>query len=197
MVTIEATRTLKYKYFDRFSKFVLIGNDIDGFITIDFVEFKDFEDVKKRLKKIIETVQFRGQWDLKFFEVADNYEIEILHGYYKVLKEGNLLFAMNPSQNIGDLIKLFVDDSIIHFHFLSEHIECDDNCEEDELKIDANVVEHFLTIFLFDKGVKIITDIEKTFTEKYIMDDDSYLDRRGAYNFFLLENDNYRDYSMY
>jgi hypothetical protein len=186
MVTIEATKTLKYKYFNRFSKFILIGNNIDGGTSIEFIEFRDFEDVKKRMKKIIEKADYWGEWDLKFYEVPDNYEIEILYGYYKVLKEGNLLFEMNYNY-IGEIIKLHVDDSMIHTYNLSEYIYIEET--EEELFYDVQVFEDFLTINLFDKRVMLIPETKKTYKEKYIMDDESYLDRRGAYNFELLGYD--------
>lgn len=184
MVTIETTKTLKYKYFNRFSKFVLIGNCIDGFVTVGIEEFKDFEEVKKRLKKILETIEFSGEWNLKFFEVPDNYKIEILYGYYRVPNAGNFLFELTPSRNIGDIIQLHIDDSMIHFHFLSEYIEIEET-EEDEL-YDVQVFEDFLTINLLDNGVKLIPETEKTYKEKYITDDESYLERKDVFNYYLM-----------
>ena len=191
MVTIDARRTLKYKYFNRFSKFVLIGNNVDGRVSVQLEEFKNWEDVKARLKRIIETMTFAGEWKLDFYEVSENYKIKLLYGYYKVPVRGKHLFHLQYDEFIGDIIKLHIDDSMIHFYFLSEDVRFDDNAEtyEEYVKVDVN--EDFLTILLYARDVKNRTD-----PEIYAMDENSYLDRRGATSFYFLENDNFRDYGI-
>jgi hypothetical protein len=183
MITIDARRTLKYKYFNRFSKFVLVGNDIDGSVSVKLEEFKNWEDVKSRLKQIIETITFYGEWNLDFYEVPENYKIKLLYGYYKVPVKGKRLFQLSYDQYIGNIIKLHLDDSMIHFYFLTEEVRLNENAEEHEDYMNVDVYEEFLTILLFNRDVKKRTD-----PEIYTIDDASYLERRGAASLWFLEN---------
>jgi hypothetical protein len=154
MITIDARRTLKYKYFNRFSKFILLGNNVDGRVSVQFEEFKNWEDVKARLKRIIETITFEGEWKLDFYQVPENYKIKLLYGYYKVPVRGKNLFHLQYDEFIGEIIKLHIDDSMIHFYFLSEYVSFDDNAETYEEYLNVNVYEDFLTILLFNRDGK-------------------------------------------
>lgn len=77
----------KFNQFDRFSKFLLIGNNIDGFVRFGIQEFENFEEVKKKLPKIIEELKYEGEWKLSLYQVADNYRISYQYEYYRVLPE--------------------------------------------------------------------------------------------------------------
>lgn len=185
MVTIYTTKELKYKSFNKFSRFVLIGNNIDGYVDVDMIEFEDFEDVKSRLSDIIESINFAGEWDLKFYQVPDNYNIKLLYGYYKVPRRGKLIFELNYCRNIGEKIKVFINDAVIHFHLTTEFIKYDEE-SEDELLWNVDVDEEFLTILLYDKFEK---KVYNTVTNE--VDEDYFLKIRGVDSFWELTNNKF------
>ena len=82
------TRTI-----DKNAKFILIGNNIDGFVNFKFCEFENFEDVKTKLPKILYELQGEGEWDLKLYQVNDSYKIARKYGYYKIPKKGKLIYS--------------------------------------------------------------------------------------------------------
>ena len=45
------------------SNFILIGNNIDGNVSLDSITFNDFEDLKLRLPQIFYTLEYSGEWE--------------------------------------------------------------------------------------------------------------------------------------
>ncbi len=73
------------------SKFLLVGNNIDGFVGIDLVEFENFEDLKSRLPLLLSNLECWGEWELKLFQVTKPYSIIKKYGYFKTPSRGKLL----------------------------------------------------------------------------------------------------------
>lgn len=78
---------------DKNAKFILIGNNIDGFVNFKFCEFENFEDVKTKLPNILYELRGAGEWDLNLYQVPEKYKIAIKYEYYKVPKYGKLLYT--------------------------------------------------------------------------------------------------------
>jgi len=185
MVIYNSTKRLKYKSFNKLSKFVLLGNNIDGYVTVKFVEFNDFEDVKSRLPKIIEEISFAGEWNLSLYQVADNYAIKLLYGYYKVPNKGKLIFELDYNF-VGEQIKLFINDAVIHFHFVTDCISLTETDESEEWNVD--VYENYLTILLFEKYERSKKYVDES---EIIKDEDYFLEQRGYNSFWEIPDKRY------
>lgn len=77
------------------SNFLLIGNNIDGYVSLNIITFRDFDDLKLRLPKIFYDLEYFGEWDLKLYQVANSFKIIKKYGYYKVPNSGKLIFQHN------------------------------------------------------------------------------------------------------
>lgn len=77
------------------AKFLLVGNNIDGWVDIDFVEFDNFEDLKSKFSNLICNINCTGEWDLKLYEVPNSYILIKKFGYYKEPEQGALIFEHN------------------------------------------------------------------------------------------------------
>lgn len=75
------------------SKFILIGNNIDGYVDFNFCEFKNFETVVVELPEILYNLEAFGEWDLNLYQVKDSYQIRKKYGYYKHPKKGKLIYS--------------------------------------------------------------------------------------------------------
>lgn len=51
----------RFSKFDRFSKFILIGNNIDGRVNVWIEAFENFEEVKIRLPEIYANLEYEGE----------------------------------------------------------------------------------------------------------------------------------------
>lgn len=115
-------KSSKFKRFDRFSKFVLIGNNIDGRVNVWTEEFQNFEEVKQNLPKIFKELDFEGEWTLKLYQVPDNYAIHHRYGYYKVPSRGKLVLEYSYMV-AGDEIEIFITNKMIHIASISRSID--------------------------------------------------------------------------
>lgn len=73
-----------FRGFNRYSKFILIGNQIDGFLKFDKEVFNSYEDFKEWLPLIINQLEAGGEWALELYQVPDNFRIWRKYGYYEV-----------------------------------------------------------------------------------------------------------------
>jgi hypothetical protein len=104
------------------SKFIMIGNDIDGGVNFDMQEFENFEQVKLHLFEILTNLKFCGEWDIKLYQVDDNYKIQHLYGYYRKPKKGKLIFKYSYMYSpINKIIfekkKIIIVTSDIDYYF--------------------------------------------------------------------------------
>jgi len=73
------SKTKTVNRFNRFSKFILIGNKIDGYVSSSGnIEFNNYEEVKLQLPKIIKELEFGGEWRLTLYQVPHKYSIRHL-----------------------------------------------------------------------------------------------------------------------
>jgi hypothetical protein len=151
------TEQRKFRGFDRFSKFLLVGNNIDGYVDIGVVEFNYFQEVIEQLPTLLEKMECTGEWNLKFFQVPDSYKLCEKYGYYKYPSRGKLIFELTYDRTPLQIIKVSIDNSMIHFGLIDKDIEEDwDEEEEDEEDyfIDLNLDEFYLTILLVESEQK-------------------------------------------
>jgi hypothetical protein len=89
--TISYTAQSYKRTIDYNSKFILIGNNIDGIVDVDQISFNNFEELKLKLPGILVNIECSGEWDLKLYQVQKNFKISKKYGYYKVPSSGKLI----------------------------------------------------------------------------------------------------------
>nr|MBI1231185.1 hypothetical protein [Cytophagales bacterium] len=145
----------KFRSFDRFSKFVLIGNNIDGWVDIGIVKFETFQEVIEKLPAILENFTCAGEWHITLYQVSDNYKIKQRYGYYKYPTKGRLIFELTYDRYPLDKIKLYVANSLIHFCFIGKEVDenwdIDEGDEETEF-LDLSFNEFYWSIHLIEKN---------------------------------------------
>lgn len=141
-------RIKTFSGFNRFSKFLLIGNKIDGYLNIDVQEFKNFEEVKKELPNLIRTLDFGGEWNLSFYQVPDKFMINLKWNYFSIPSKGKKIFELSY-MNVYSEIEVFLSNSLIQFSF-SETEALEDE-ESIDPKLNFEIYEAFHTIHLKEK----------------------------------------------
>jgi hypothetical protein len=74
------------------AKFLLIGNNIDGYVDIKKIEFENFESLKEKLPEILMNLECRGEWNVSLYQILKPYTLRKKHGYYNVPSHGKLIF---------------------------------------------------------------------------------------------------------
>jgi len=149
MITNFISKELRYKSFNRFSKFVLIGNNVDGYVNVDFIEFQNFEEVKKLLPPVIKSLKFEGEWKLSFYQISGNLKIKRLYGYYRVPARGKLILEMTY-MNVCRNIDLFITDSIIHVSSTTGILIKEYN----NAGLQGEIFEEYITVVLCEEKIK-------------------------------------------
>ncbi|WP_318641690.1 hypothetical protein [Flavobacterium ardleyense] len=72
--------------------FLLLGNNIDGYVNVQNVLFTNYADLILRLPKILYNLECSGEWELKLYQVKDDYKIIKKYGYFKVPNKGKLIY---------------------------------------------------------------------------------------------------------
>lgn len=147
MVSTNVTKEIRYKSFNRFSKFALIGNNVDGFVNVRIVEFENFEEVKKKLPSIIKSLKFEGEWNLSLYQIPENLIIKHLYGYYMVPKSGKLILELSY-MNVCRNLNIFITDAIIHV-FSTTGILLDSYGNNSEIAKDQ-IFEEYITVLLYE-----------------------------------------------
>jgi hypothetical protein len=144
--------------FDRFSKFILIGNQIDGFLNFDMELFDSFSEVKEWLPNIIDQLKEGGEWALELYQVPADFRIRRLYGYYRVPTKGKKVFKVNY-MNLGNLVRTFVGNGVIHFEsqLVAEEI---DNYSKPPTRT-WWVFENNYTIHLHEKESKLVFELDQ------------------------------------
>ncbi len=73
------------------AKFLLIGNNIDGYVDIDQVLFNNFDELKTKLPQIMIKLECSGEWELALYQITKPYKIIKKYGYFKTPSHGKLL----------------------------------------------------------------------------------------------------------
>lgn len=121
--------TFKQRIISTNSKFILIGNAIDGFLDFRFYEFKNFEEVKKKLFNILSNIHCSGEWVIDLYQVKENYKIKTKYGYFKTPKIGKHIYKYSYMRGPVKQIN-FTDNSITIFCTTMDYWE-DWSAEED------------------------------------------------------------------
>lgn len=137
-----------FRGFNRYSKFILIGNEIDGFLRFDKEIFNSYEEVKEGLPQIINQLEAGGEWALELYQVPENFRIWRKYGYYEVPSRGRRVFKLSY-MNWGRLGRCFVGNNIIHFE--SRSIEKDSYSQPETI---LKVYEENYTILLHENEDK-------------------------------------------
>lgn len=146
MVTHYLTNHTKvFSGFNRFSKFVLIGNNIDGHVNVKVIEFAQFQDAMNELPGIFRVLEFGGEWNLSFYQVPDNFSIKHLYGYYKVPRKGKKVFEFSYMQ-AGENNEIHVTPALIHISCTTKDIQ--ENWDDDADHMDFEIFEEFYTTLL-------------------------------------------------
>lgn len=75
------------------SRFILIGNNVDGHIDFDYHEFEDFEDLKENLRNILVNLYGVGEWKIDLYQTTKPFTIRKKYGYYKYPSKGKLIYS--------------------------------------------------------------------------------------------------------
>jgi hypothetical protein len=157
MITHHLTNKVKtIRGFNRFSKFLVIGNNIDGYISIGLEEFKNWEDFKKRFPDMYRKITFQGEWSLNIYQVPDDYKIKLNHGYYKIPNKGKMIADIGYMEIAGKQLDVVITNGIMHFQ--SRTIDGTENWDPEYKSdqdsndaidfLETEVYEDFLTIIL-------------------------------------------------
>ncbi len=110
------------------SKFILIGNNIDGHVNFDFKEFQNFNDLKIELPDILLNLRGEGEWTVCLYQVKENYKLRKKYNYFRVPVSGKELYEYNYMDDTLRNVS-FLKDSIVFFHadvqpinYLEEHL---------------------------------------------------------------------------
>ena len=129
MITINTNKEIINKSLSSTSKFVLVGNNIDGYISVNSIVFESFEELKINLPVIVDNIQFYGEWDLKLYAIFGEIEFDTLYDYYCIPKSGELIFEIRHDL-IGEEIKCLITDDYINIYSKSEYLEFKDEIDE-------------------------------------------------------------------
>jgi len=138
-------KTHFFNGFNRFSSFVLIGNNIDGFVNIDVMEFATYQEAMSIIPGIFSNLKFEGEWNLSFYQVPNDFKIRHQYGYYKVPKKGRRVFDFGYMK-AGKRNEIFLTPGMIHIATRSKDFER--NRREKEVQVDYLVYEEFYTTIL-------------------------------------------------
>ena len=125
--------------------FLLLGNNIDGYVNVQNVLFTNYADVILRLPKILYNLECSGEWDLKLYQIKDGCQIIKKYGYYQVPKKGKLIYEHS-----------YMDYPVIDMNFFKSKIEiscamaeCSENWEakENEDFVNYEVDIEFIRIY--------------------------------------------------
>jgi hypothetical protein len=73
------------------AKFLLIGNNIDGYVDIDQIIFHSFDELKAKLPQILIKLECSGEWEINLYQITKPYKIVKKYGYFKTPSHGKLL----------------------------------------------------------------------------------------------------------
>lgn len=100
------------------AKFILIGNNIDGFVSFDFKEFKNFDEVKENLFDILHNIYCVGEWNISLYQVEEGYKIRKKYGYYKIPNRGKMIYCYSYMDSRVSQINFSQDNMVIFNTFM-------------------------------------------------------------------------------
>lgn len=140
------TKTSTFSNFNRFSKFVLLGNNIDGYVNFRKEVFRDFDEVMERLPKIFSELRYEGEWDIHLYQVPDDFRISYIYGgYYQKPSKGRRVFCFSYME-AGEDIAVTVTPHLIHL--FAKTVRHDEVWEKNRNRYEHSITEESLTILL-------------------------------------------------
>lgn len=141
---IITTEIHNIKGFNRFCIFYLIPEDIDGAADTSFRRFANFEEVKRDLPKLIEDMDFFGEWTLSLFQSKDLSVLE--QSASNSLRENGLKIFEISYMNFMANARVLITNSLIHFY--CEEIEGEEDWEQIDPTINFEISELNITVLL-------------------------------------------------
>lgn len=129
--------------FNRFHQFFLIPDRIDGGLSAEFQQFENFEEVKSQLPKIIEELEFFGEWALRLIQVPKSKRVNSDIDF--ILRNGIEIFEISY-MNFNPNSRVFLSNSLIHFY--SHQILGEEDWERIDPTVNFEIEETFITILL-------------------------------------------------
>jgi len=126
------------------SKFILIGNNIDGGVEFNFCEFKDFKEVEVKLPEILYKLKAFGEWDLKLYQVEDSYKVVKKYGYYRYPKKGKLIYCYDYQEIPIKEIK-FEKNIVI---FIGVQLDVEENWLSEDVFYENNVMIEIKRLYI-------------------------------------------------
>lgn len=151
MVTTIQFKTYQKKVFNKFSRFILIGNNIDGSVNVDMIDFDDFEAVKLMLPNIIKNLKFEGEWDLILYQIHGDLKIKVHRGAYRSVAKGKIILHLSY-MNVNKHREVTINDSLIHVYSYND-IAYDIYNDAEHIN-DGTIYEEYVTVLLFSEKTK-------------------------------------------
>lgn len=151
MITTCQFKNLQKKTIDKYSRFALIGNNIDGFVNFDVIEFDHFDAVKSQFPNIIKNLQCEGEWDLKLYQLMGPLKIKRLYGYYRMPAKGKMILNLSY-MNMARHREVTINDAIIHIYSYND-LDFDEYDQNGKPK-DGTIYEEYVTVLLFNEKDK-------------------------------------------
>ena len=128
--------------FNRFHRFYLVPDRIDGGVSATFQGFENYEEVKKELPAIIEELEFFGEWTLSLIQYPNSETEPTINQ----LQENGLEIFQISYMNFNPYSKVLLSNSLIHFY--SEFIEGEEDWEQIDPTVNFEIEETYITILL-------------------------------------------------
>ena len=148
MVTTCQFKVYQKKVFNKFSRFILIGNNIDGFVNFDMMEFDNFDAVKFWFPNIIKNLKVEGEWDLKLYQINSPIKFKRPYGYYREPAQGKLIFNLSYI-NMAKHRMVTINDALIHVYSYND-LDFDEYDQFGKPK-DGTIYEEYVTVLLFQE----------------------------------------------
>lgn len=146
MISLDIKKeSILFNDFDRYSKFLLIGNSINGYVNVKVKEFNCYEEVIQNLPRIINDLAFYGNWDLTLYQVTRVYKLEEKPKKYFFPKNGKKIFQID-AKIATSFMDIFVNFSIIQLVFYEKTIV--QKKDKEQIVYSIELKEKYITILL-------------------------------------------------
>jgi hypothetical protein len=139
------TKAEVFRDFNRFSKFVLVGNSFGGYVNVQLRTFDCFEEVIKSLPRIINDLAFYGKWDICLYQVPTHFRLIEKPKHYKIPDKGKMIFKLDHLIATS-FMNIFVTFSVIHLALCDKKISS--QTKSSKTDFDIRLTETYITIQL-------------------------------------------------
>ena len=98
--------------------FMLMGNDIDGFVDLKHYSFRNWQQVINELPGLVTNLECRGEWDLTLYQVPSlDVPIRKKYGFrYHCPAYRKTILQFSYMWFPEELANIYVDYHVIHFN---------------------------------------------------------------------------------